>query len=296
MKKIIPFLLLTLFLIACSAGNAIATLVPTAIQQIAPTSDQASMPTVLPATVQPPVGQAPLAGTTWNWIGFTGPNEQVKVEAPVNYSLVFQSDGTVNITADCNNATGSYQVDGQSIKIQVGPMTKAICPPGSYSDEFIRYLESPATYSLQDGNLYIDLTANGGTLVFSPAERLASQSGKGAVLDALLANPWQWISFTNPVTQYDVTPSENYLLTFHSDGTLEVKADCNNASGTYILDGSTISIVLGPATLAACPPGSHSDDFLKYLDSAAIYFFQPGELYIDMVADGGTMKFIPLIQ
>ncbi len=298
MKKMISILspVLIFFLLACSAGSAMANKIPTAVQQIAPTSDQASLPTVNPATVQSPAGGQPLVGTTWNWIGFTGPNEQLDVESPASYSLVFNSDGTVNITADCNNAQGSYQVDGQSIKIQVGPMTKTMCPPGSHSDEFVQDLGNAATFSLQDGNLYMNLASDGGTLLFSPAETVASQSGKGAVLDALLANPWQWISFTNPLGQYDVNPSQNYLLTFHADGTLDVKADCNQASGTYILDGSQISISLGPTTLAACPPGSHSDDFLKYLSSAAIYFFQPGELYIDLMADGGTMKFIPFIS
>ena len=46
-------------------------------------------------------------------------------------------------------------------------------------------------------------------------------------------------------------------------------------------------------TLAACPPASRSDDFVKYLGSVAIYFFQDGNLFIDLMADGGTMQFSP---
>jgi LysM repeat protein len=44
-------------------------------------------------------------------------------------------------------------------------------------------------------------------------------------------------------------------------------------------------------TIAACPEDSHSDDFVKYLGSAAIYFFEDGNLYIDLMADGGTVAF-----
>jgi heat shock protein HslJ len=227
------------------------------------------------------------------WIGFTGPNDQVGVETLMNYSLVFQPDGKVNITADCNNAQGSYQEDGQSIKIQVGPMTKAMCPPGSHSDEYIQYLGSAATYSFQDGNLYIDLAADGGTMVFAPSE--AVMADDDAWRSAIQANPWQWASFTSPVEQYDVHSPENYLLTFHKNGIVDIKADCNAANGTYTMQGNRISIVIGPTTMAACPPGSRNEEFMKYLGSAAIYFFQPGELFIDLVADGGTMMFTPFI-
>jgi hypothetical protein len=74
---------------------------------------------------------------------------------------------------------------------------------------------------------------------------------------------------------------------------VDIKADCNNAKGTYTTDGSKISIVVGPMTLAACPPGSRSDEFIKHLGFAAISFFQDGDLFIDLMADGGTMQFSP---
>ena len=110
---------------------------------------------------------------------------------------------------------------------------------------------------------------------------------------ALTANPWQWVAFTNPMEQYDVENPQNYLLTFNDDGTANIVADCNNAIGSYTTDGSSISIEMGPMTMAACPEGSRSDDFVKYLGSAAIYFFKDGHLFIDLMADGGTMEFAP---
>jgi heat shock protein HslJ len=247
------------------------------------------------ASTLAPNGQPALTGTNWLWIGFTGPNDQVPVETPMSYSLVFQQDGTVNITADCNHAQGFYQADGPSIKIQVGPMTKAMCPPGSHSDAYLQYLGSAAAYSLQDGNLCIDLAADGGTMVFAPSEVVKAEDSGGALRSALQANPWQWASFTSPVEQYDVQSPQNYQLTFHENGTVDIKADCNTANGTYTMQGSRISIVVGAAAMTACPAGSRSEEFLKYLGSAAIYFFQPGELFIDLGADGGTMRFTPFV-
>jgi len=124
--------------------------------------------------------------------------------------------------------------------------------------------------------------------VTAPAETTSADP------DALTATPWMWVGFTDPTQQYGVENPEGYTLTFQDDGTVNIKADCNNAIGSYTLDGSSIQIVVGPMTMAACPPESRSDDFVKYLGFAAIYFFQDGDLFIDLLADGGTMQFSPL--
>ena len=35
-----------------------------------------------------------------------------------------------------------------------------------------------------------------------------------------------------------------------------MKADCNQAAGTYTVDGAKLTINVGPVTLAACGPDS----------------------------------------
>jgi heat shock protein HslJ len=112
--------------------------------------------------------------------------------------------------------------------------------------------------------------------------------------EALTAHPWKWVSFINPVEKFDVESPESYLLTFHPDGTVDIQADCNRAGGSYTVDGSRLTIAPGPMTLAQCPPGSRGNDFIRYLGGAAIYFFRESSLYLDLMADGGTMKFAPL--
>lgn len=102
---------------------------------------------------------------------------------------------------------------------------------------------------------------------------------------------WMWTGFTNPVQEFTVADPENYTLTFQEEGTVNIKADCNNAIGAYTVDGSSISIQVGPMTMAACPEGSRSDEFIKYLGFSAIYFFKESDLFIDLLADGGTMQF-----
>ena len=283
-------LILTLLLASCRGGAATPTAAPTAV----PPTEEPEIEEFQATAEMVTVDMGNLTGTTWAWIGFTDPAQQIAIETPLNYTLTFQDDGSVAVVADCNNAMGSYTVDGKSLKIEIGPMTMAACPPGSRSDDFVKYLGAAAIYFFEDSNLYIDLMADGGTMAFAPAEVLMADDGEGAIAGALSANPWQWVSFTNPVEQYQIADPESYTLTFNTDGTVTIKADCNNAAGSYTEDGSSLSIEIGPSTMALCPPESRSEDFLKYLGSAAIYFFQDGNLFIDLMADGGTMQFAPV--
>lgn len=289
MKKItlLTFLILTLLLAACNSGTATPTAEPT----VAVVTEELETVDVAEPAEPVTVGMDELTGTTWVWTAFTDPVQQIAVETPLNYTLTFQDDDSIALVADCNNAMGSYRVEGSSLTIEMGPTTMAACSPESRSDSFIQYLGYAANYFFEDGDLYIDLMADGGTLAFAPAKTVMADDGEGAVTGELWVNPWQWVSFTNPVEQFQVQDPENYVLTFNQDGTLAIQADCNNAMGSYTLDGSSISIEVGPMTRAACAPESRSDDFIKYLGFAAIYFFQEGDLYIDMLADGGTLQF-----
>ena len=115
-----------------------------------------------------------------------------------------------------------------------------------------------------------------------------------AIADTTLtAQAWQWVSFLDQATgEIAVTDPQNYTIGFQPDGTIQVKADCNNATGSYTADGTTMSISLGPTTMVACAPESNSEQFLSYLGVAAFYSITNGRLQIELMADSGTMTFI----
>ncbi|MCB0124092.1 MAG: META domain-containing protein, partial [Caldilineaceae bacterium] len=127
----------------------------------------------------------------------------------------------------------------------------------------------------------------------APAEESATEAAGERVTSAieLTTNPWLWTSFTDPVEQFDIETPENYTVTFNTDGTVNIKADCNNASGSYTADDNgSLAIEIGPMTMAACPPDSRSDEFVQKLGFVANFFFENGFLYLDMMADGGTFQ------
>ena len=85
----------------------------------------------------------------------------------------------------------------------------------------------------------------------------------------VMANPWKWTAYAARPRTVTVEAPASYMVTFKDDGTVEIKADCNDASGTYTLDGANVTIEIGPATLAACPGDSRSEQFLQLLGDAA---------------------------
>jgi D-alanyl-D-alanine carboxypeptidase len=63
--------------------------------------------------------------------------------------------------------------------------------------------------------------------------------------------------------------------------------------GSYTNNAGSLTIEVGPMTMAACPPDSRSDQFVLLLGSAVRYYFEDDQLYIDLEADGGSMAFAP---
>jgi heat shock protein HslJ len=111
------------------------------------------------------------------------------------------------------------------------------------------------------------------------------------VTPSLTGVNWQWVSLTTPAEQVTVNDPTRYTIQFNTDGSAAVKADCNNVIASYTTDGGNISITPGPTTLVACPEDSLDQQYLAGLTAASIYFFESGDLFIDMAADGGTMQF-----
>lgn len=110
----------------------------------------------------------------------------------------------------------------------------------------------------------------------------------------LRSGEWQWIAYAGPMEAYEIDTPGNYRVTFNDDATFSAVADCNNLAGSYIpTDGGEITITPGPMTLAACPEGSRSDQFVAFLGSATRYASDGDNLVLELLADGGTMTFAP---
>lgn len=213
------------------------------------------------------------------------------------------ADGKISGFGGCNDFHSRF-ILGQDnpLVMTTSPViaTQRACPEPALDQEtaFFTALDGVAQWGYEFGQLalyYPDAESGAyGRLLFAPASaETTADDGEGAMAGALWATPWQWTSFTSPVEQVDIETPESYLLAFAEDGTVSIVADCNNAAGTYTDEDGALTIAIGPMTAAACPEGSRSDQFVALLGSAARYFFQDGQLFIDLLADGGTLAFAP---
>lgn len=112
-------------------------------------------------------GSTTLGSTLWLWTETSrGNGSTQKVDNPLRYSLVFTSNGEINILADCNLFRGTYQVDpaGALTHLEIGEGTKMACPPDSQSGDFLQQLSQVSHGFLQDGSLFLEL-ADGATRI-----------------------------------------------------------------------------------------------------------------------------------
>jgi heat shock protein HslJ len=107
---------------------------------------------------------------------------------------------------------------------------------------------------------------------------------------------WQWTGSTYDGKEHPIADPAQYEVIYGSDGTLSVKADCNQARGTYTYNGGMVGnvrVTMGPTTLAACGPDSRSVALTNSLMAAQDYRMQPGggEMDLNMPAGGPVLRF-----
>lgn len=252
------------------------------------------------------ISAADLDGTTWTLLELDQ-NQPALADAPVTVSF---ADGKISGSGGCNNYNSSFTLaENNPFGMTISPVaaTKKACPDPILNQEtaYFTALAKVSQWGYRIGRLvmYYD---NGqgklGTLLFVPPAQ-EPEMGQAAApapgeritsVVELTAVPVQWLSFTDPTQQFDIANPENYTIAFNPDGTVNVKADCNNAAGTYTADDSgSLTIQLGPMTLAACPPNSRSDEFVQKLGFVRNFFMENGFVYLDMLADGGTLQLAP---
>lgn len=110
---------------------------------------------------------------------------------------------------------------------------------------------------------------------------------------ALYARAWRWTETTTADGGH-VRPDEpsRYALDFGPEGSVAITADCNRAQGDVVTDGRGISVSIGPVTLAECPPGSRSTEFLAQVGQAEGYDLE-GDRLLLRLRDGSAMAFRP---
>ncbi|HRQ37677.1 MAG TPA: META domain-containing protein [Chloroflexota bacterium] len=171
-----------------------------------------------------------LTGTPWQWVSTTDAAVgEVFVNDPTRYLIRFNTDGTAYIQADCNNVIASYTTDGSSISIMPGPSTMMACPEDSQADQFMAQLSNAVIYFIQNGNLFLDMPFDSGTMRFVP------QGTPPPAPDAPAAEAegrtFYLASFGPADAPQPILEGTEITAHFAND-TVSGNAGCNNYSGT----------------------------------------------------------------
>lgn len=132
------------------------------------------------------------------------------------------------------------------------------------------------------------LSALCGTLALANVAFTQVPTADGALQSAV----WRWMfSIVDEDTFVAPVDRDHYTVTFGADGSLSIRADCNNVSGTYHQIGRRLTLQAGPTTLVACPPGSRADDFLLQLGAVVSHVATETTLVLNLRQDSGSMVF-----
>jgi heat shock protein HslJ len=248
-----------------------------------------------------PAASDEIVNVAWLWQAFAQnePPGQTVVPNPADYTLLLNPDGTFTAKVDCNQALGSYTLEGSNLTLEPGPSTLAACGPDSLSDQYLALLSQVNQFELIEGQLF--LVGESGQMAFinggqaeaaAPAEPTPAPVPESttSLVDVL----WEWTGLkqTEPETQDAVPNPELYSVVFLEDGSLRVRADCNTAVGEYTSDGNSLTITLGAMTMAACGAGSYSDPFVMMLGQVGSYQLAENQLVLATTDNAYQMSFL----
>jgi para-nitrobenzyl esterase len=112
--------------------------------------------------------QTKIGGIVWKWQRTAYNNDTTMVPAdPARYTIVLMPEGHLSVRLDCNTGGGRYTLDGSSLTLKLTHTTRAACPPGSLDQKFMKDLAAARIAFLRDGELYLDLLYDTGTMKFT---------------------------------------------------------------------------------------------------------------------------------
>ena len=121
-------------------------------------------------------------GTTWRW---TAAGDSSGLETPVEhdgvYDIAFNADGLLAVTADCNQATGTYtRTEFNELTISLDTTTLALCPGDSLSKSYLQDLGNVNFFSFDANRLILLGTSPEGELSGLIFEAVGDTTASGA--------------------------------------------------------------------------------------------------------------------
>jgi heat shock protein HslJ len=284
------------------AGN---TAVADALTQIADRTYIANLPgSVAALPFEEIVGANDLAVQIGRAVPFGQLNETSAAQSGYRFIGRWAQDANPVTNQGLTYVYQGFTNDGRFLVSFFYPITTEALPDieDVSEEEFDRLTSDYDAYMAEKMELLNDLDSADFTPTLDALDALvASLEIEGMPVSGLQDKTWQWTSGPAQPGSSEIITIENpelYQVTYRLDGTIEITADCNQASMSYELNQGGLNggmlATPGLTTLAECGPDSHYQAFISSLEAAQDYRVHPGgnELSLILPAGGGTLFFM----
>ena len=130
----------------------------------------------------------------------------------------------------------------------------------------------------------------------------APTTGQPATLpEGLSGTAWRLVEFRSTddgVGRQRPADSSLYTMSLEGNGVVNMKLDCNRATGTWTATGIGGSFGFGALrmTRAVCRQPSLDAQIARHTEYVSSFILRDGLLYLHLVADGGTYVWEPIRQ
>ncbi|NQV69106.1 MAG: META domain-containing protein [Pseudohongiella sp.] len=125
-----------------------------------------------------------------------------------------------------------------------------------------------------------------------PVEQVAEEESAATQTIPLEGSNWQLVQI-KVLGGFVFTPEDSgkYVLNFRSENRLTGTSDCNDITGTWLQEDSSLRFEPFSASRKLCPPGSLHNNLVLYLKDTVAHEFRDGHMLLSTTTEGIEMEF-----
>lgn len=128
-------------------------------------------------------------------------------------------------------------------------------------------------------------------LLLSTAVVFAGEYTDSSPSDHSLVGRWRWLSVELTGRDVDTgSDASSYLLTLEEDGTMKIKADCRQGSGSWRSIGNVLTLSINNVSSSNCGSGSFADQMIELLNVGAFEYEMTSDTQLQLSFAKGAGK------
>lgn len=231
----------------------------------------------------PPAGTQPQPSGPWNLVSYTAAQGVTPAATGTTATLRFGTGGALDGTTGCNSFRGAFTASGESLTIQLGPMTQMACtdPAVAMQEQaLLTGLPGVGRFQMREGALTLS-DASGATL-FEYAEGATGLAG----------TTWHATGVNTGSAVQGTALTEQLTAAFGTDSKVTGSGGCNSFTADFTTQGDSISITGLAATEMGCEADVMTEEQQYFAALQAATTFEITGDQLTLRDAGGAMQVV----